>query len=387
MKISKNKTLTAAAIVSAFLSPLADATPLAVYAGPAIDKSSPACATFGDMVSCSAPMLNYLAGFAQSADTASGGYVLATPQGVLKEAVVVQAGGTAALDNGDTDPANPPTADGSRVENGFKTNRGGDNFLATGRATGSTMEAGNMGDPSNNQLPTGADGIGTWDVSTVWLRDALSAGGIRRELMLGFDYNQPQSATSSMDYWGLVSVRDTDGALADIHFEVGRNTGLSYAAFTSTKQFYDAPASTDFATVYGTICIYEHVTQANPGGSCPAASGSTGPLIETIDNALGTANAEFLAFLPELNANLDGYIAAGYDTLSVRLLFGCFGGTAKGNGAGYLSDAGQTANCDSGGFGDVFIVAGAAMYETPEPSALSLAALGLLGAAIRRRQR
>ena len=30
-------------------------------------------------------------------------------------------------------------ADGSRVENGFKTNRGGDNFLATGRATGTTM--------------------------------------------------------------------------------------------------------------------------------------------------------------------------------------------------------------------------------------------------------
>jgi hypothetical protein len=52
----------------------------------------------------------------------------------------------------------------------------------------------------------------------------------------------------------------------------------------------------------------------------------------------------------------------------VRLLFGCFGGTTKGNGAGYLSDGGETTNCDSSGFGDVFILAGSAMYETPEPA-------------------
>jgi len=72
----------------------------------------------------------------------------------------------------------------------------------------------------------------------------------------------------------------------------------------------------------------------------------------------------------------------------VRLLFGCFGGTTKGNGAGYLSDGGETTNRDSGGFGDVFILAGSAMYETPEPAALTLAALGLVSAvALRRRRR
>lgn len=188
-----------------------------------------------------------------------------------------------------------------------------------------------------------------------------------------------------MDYWGLITVRDTDGALPDIHYEVGRDTGLSYGAFTSTKQFYDAPASTDFATVYGTICIYEHTTLRNPGGSCPSATGSTGALIESIDNSQGTENAEFLAFLPELNASLESYIGAGYDTISVRLLFGCFGGTTS-NGAGYLSDGGETTNCDSGGFGDVFILAGSAMYETPEPATLTLAALGLIGAVVLRRR-
>lgn len=126
--------------------------------------------------------------------------------------------------------------------------------------------------------------------------------------------------------------------------------------------------------------------QPRPGRCRPALHRPPGALIETIDNSQGTENAEFLAFLPELNAGLESYIGAGYDTISVRLLFGCFGGTTNGNGAGYLSDGGETTNCDSGGFGDVFILAGEAMRETPEPSVLTLAALGLLSAAWLRRR-
>lgn len=385
MKSTKNKALASVALISTFLSPFADATPIAVYDGPAINKDSAACATFGDMVSCSAPMLNYLAGLNQKTLTGDGGYLLASPQGLLKDSVVIQAGGAAALDNADTDPTNPPTAGGSAVEDGFKTNRGRDNFLATGKADGTTMSAGNLADPDNNNLAASADNIGTWDVSALWLKEALTVGGIRRELMLGFDYNQPQSSATSMDYWGLITVRDTDGVLADINFEVRSQTGQTYSDFTTSKDFYSAPASTDFSAVSGTICIYQNTVEDNIGGTCPAGTATTGPLLETIDNSQGTENAEFLAFLPELNANLENYIAAGYDTISVRLLFGCFGGTAAGNGQGYLSDNGQTTNCDSGGFGDVFVIAGAP-YETPEPTSLALAALGLLGTlALRRR--
>lgn len=386
MKISKNKIVAVATIVSAFLSPGAGAAPLAIYAGPAIDKRSPACASFGDLLSCSAPMLNDIAGLAQNTTTDSGGYVLQSSQGLLKESVLIQGGGTAALDNADTAPSNPPVSNGSQVENGFKTNRGSDNFLATGRADGSTMSAGNMADPANNSLATGADNIGTWDVSAVWLRDALTTNGVRRELMIGFDYNQPQSAATSVDYWGLITVRDTDGTLADINYEARRYNGQSYADFSTDKHFLSAPASTDFEAVSGTICVYQYVTQKNAGGSCPAGTAITGPLRETIDNSQGTENTEFLAFLPELNARLEDDIQAGYDTVSVRLLFGCFGGSARGNGQGYLSDGGETLNCDSGGFGDVFLLAGEAMTSIPEPSPLSLAACGLLGAALLRRR-
>lgn len=383
MKYVALKSVTTMAVAGALLglaSP-ASADLLALYDGPAINKSSPACGTFGDMVSCSAPFLNYLSGNNQGLTTTNGGYVVTTPQGALDKYIVVQAGGAAALDNSDT------TATNGQVENGFKTNRAGDNFLATGKANGTTVTLGNMADPGNNTLVAGADNPGTWDVNTTWLRNALTINGQRHELMIGFDYNQEQSALTSLDYWGLITVRDVDGSQKDINFEITRFTGQSYSQFTSGKSFASQPASTDFSTVSGTICIYQNTTFTNPAGKCPTATSSTGPLVQEIDNSQATNSTEFLAFMPELNDNLESYIGQGYDTISVRLLFGCFGGTDRKNGQGYLSDSGQTTNCDGGGFGDVYLMAGAVMdNRVPEPSSVALVAIGLMAAGLRRRR-
>lgn len=382
MKSLKSKSLTvlSVATVLAGLASPASADLLALY-GTSIDKSSPACGTFGDMVSCSAPMLNYLSSMGQGTTVENGGYVVSTPQGDLKQYIVVAAGGAAALDNSDTTPTS------GQVENGFKTNRAGDNYLATGKADGTTVTLGNMADPTNNSLLAGADNPGTWDIATTWLRDALTINGQRRELMIGFDYNQAQASETSVDYWGLITVRDMDGNNVDKVFEISRYTGQSYLDFTSTKNFASQPASTDFQAVSGTICVYQNVTLPNAGGSCPAGDAIKGPLVETIDNSQATNSTEFLAFLPELNDSLESYINDGYETISVRLMFGCFGGSSNKNGQGYLSDSGETTNCDGGGFGDVYLLAGDVMEtRIPEPSSVALIALGLLAAGLQRRR-
>jgi hypothetical protein len=347
--------------------------------------------------------LNYLSGRDPTAKTtdAGGGYVLATPQGPLDSYIVLASGGGA---QGNDDVGPTPF----NVENGFKTTDANPNdFIATGTATGSALSSfqqlvplGNMNDPDNNALTTtfgaNADSPGTWDVGLQWIIDALTIEGVRRDLMIGFDYNQTQNTDTSLAYWGLVTVRDVNGILPDINFEIRSDPGVLPEAYNTEETFNSKPESGDFSVVNGVTCVDTNGSEAIPilpipGGQCPAGYELA------LNNAQSTSTTEIFAFLPELNARLEFYLAQGYDVISTRVLLGCFGGTAGGSfnpGIGYLSDeatGGATTDCENGGFADIFLLAGApTTFLVPEPQTVTLFGLGLLGivavVAMRRRR-
>lgn len=369
------------AISLAGISTSAMAGPLGLY-GQSIDLSSPACITYGDAITCSAPLLNVIDGLGQNTKVVDGGYVLPASQGALESYIVVASGG-GAQGNDDTDPTN------GAVENGFKSNDvQNDEFFATGK-TGIT--SGNLTNPTNNTLLAGQDALGTWDVGISWLIDALTISNERRDLIIGFDYNQPQAATvTSLNFWSLITIRDTDGTLSDVNYEILNNnpagsTTTTHLDFTTSKTFNSKPASTDFGTVYGVTCVDTNGSETIEylpitGGACPLGYETT------VDNAKSTSDTEFFTFLPELNSMLESFQADGYDTFSSRVLLGCFGGTPQGSfnpGVDYLSDAGTTDECGGGGFADIFLLAGDVTLtpeEVPEPPTLAL--IGLVGAGL-----
>lgn len=360
------------ALVSLLAATAAGAAPLPVY-NPSYLSPNAGCATYGNFVSCSTRVLDYLTlldplGF-------PGPYSFAASQGSLLDSIVVATNGGNIADNGDQLAPS---------EDGFSTNNGGQKrYFYTG-------DDGN--DPSNNGTLTG-DTPYSWDVGIGALNQKLDG----RQLLFAFDFNNPSNSTATLPVWALVTLRDLDGALTNVYFETQQldlsNPPASIfkdpALHSSTKTFdgsaVSTPGATDFAQTYGSICVI------NTSFSYPSPDGSSCPNGGTLVSTNQASNAvEWIAYLPSMD--LSAYQAVGYDMMSIQVWMGCFGGNnvpgagpalAGGGSVGIGTTLDRRGNpvseCDTGGFGDIFLIAGGPTHETPEPTSLLLAGLGLLG--------
>ena len=232
------------------------------------------------------------------------------------------------------------------------------------------------------------DATTAWDIGLQALLDALTINGERHDLLIFFDNNQ-QGSTEPQNILvsGLVCVHGPN--LADICYELVDQNGTNVTTtptvpgnladnvdptlFQTTLGYGSALATNTNTATYptggpvlanGTFCVdntSQQVVAANVQSSndCPANS-------TFINNNLGSNLVEFIVGIPELNANMEQFLAMGYNRVSTELLF----------------------TNQNDGFEDVFLLAGPARPTNgaPEPGSLALLGAGLVGLWFRRRK-
>lgn len=339
-----------------------------------------ACATFGNMVSCSTAVLDYLHTQYPSSFP-SGSYAPDSSQGKLIDTIVIATNNGNILNN--ADQVTPS-------EKAFTTQNGGQQAY---------FYTGDNNDPVNSGSLSG-DTDHSWDIGLSALNSKLTINGVYHQMMIGMDFNNPQGNTSaSLPIWSLVTIRDLQDPTRNLYFEtqaLDTSGGASTifkdpGAFVSGKTFnpaagmYTTPGAGDFAMTVASICVVNAtVSYPSPDGTnCPAG----GTLVST---NRASNEADFVNYFPTLD--LRDLQSQGYDTMSVQVWMGCFntidpkkGGIDSRSGPALL-DGGSIGPCDNGGFGDIFLLAGAAQPEIPEPGSMALVGLGLLGAAAARRR-
>ena len=273
-------------------------------------------------------------------------------------------------------------ASGNQLNN-YPTPFSGDDLLSVVKVdnnfqppTGNTVTVFDMA-PGNEPVEDAAwtgDISGRWDAKLSSIVSFLNG----YSLMFFFDNNQDGTALDQQQFfWARLDIKDANG-----------NVYKSYCLNNSLQDFgtFDPNSSACTATRPvglggGLVEAEDYVSYMNPGkfvgsggrfcvdkatgqsfipaGGIPSNNGDCGPNGYFVSNNLGANSAEFAAFVPDLNLNLQNWADAGY----------------------FMSIDFKIRNLNDGGEKLWIARGGEIPRDLPEPASLALVALGLLSAA------
>jgi len=338
---------------AAILAVLIGCSGLSAIGAPLVFPSpSSGAVLYGDAFSYSIPILAYryylLTGIGVTSN--SNPYYIDSTPGAIKDMVVIATGS-----NG-----GPLNANFSGMDDSFETPNG-----THGSPTFYTSPTNEPG-TSIGTAPVG-DQAGTWDTDLTALLTFLDNPGAapRNDLLFFFNNNQTRSDNSADENlygWGQIAIRDSNGNLPTLYFDftnanggIPGNLGADPTAYTSTGA---GPVDADYVLSGGHVCVMPDLSAIVPCGTPGAIS---------FEHNLGADHVAYALWFPEVNAGLEGWLAQGYDTMSVDLR---------------LRDL-------NNGYEQLFIMPG--MVETdhvvPEPATLVLVGAGFVALAIAGRKK
>lgn len=240
----------------------------------------------------------------------SGPYPVQSSPGQIADQLVIYTGNNG-LSNYDGAPFTAGSQSTTAVDNPFRAPSG------SGTTTFEMTAANEPGTGvSSSTLPEfSGDLIGRWDAALPsvlsYLTDTVT--GVTSDLVFLFDNNQVGSDPGQwQSVWGQVRIFDQAGILRQCYeLNSSQNSGCVDMGASP------APAIADYVPILGNFCVdkisglsYNIGLVANAGGCAAAPGHPSGGYF--VNNNLGQNNAEFAAYIPELNDNLEAWATLGW---------------------------------------------------------------------------
>ena len=322
---------------------------------------------YGDFSVYSLDLLEKCAAAGDARCLPGGPYPVQSGPGQIQSQLIIYAnsnGGASKNYDAGSGPFAPGTAGTVKVDDPFDAPAG----ITT------TFDTTAAGEPATTWAG-GTDKAGRWDANLASVLNYLtSPSGVVNDLVFLFDNNQQGSNLDQQQFiWAQIRILDAAGNEIGKCYELNSSPGVAGSDCADTgpnpnPTFTAFNAPTDYVGTVGRFCV-DTVTGAGYNqGAANAGACTNNPGDYFVNNNLGDSNAEFAAYVGELDDNLVAWAALGY-SMSINLKMRNL------NGAGE-----QLWICDNCNVPDLIVV--------PEPSALALAGLALFAlAAVSRRRK